>query len=277
MIPLDSDGGAEAENSSDEIKLIVRGDDLGFCHSANLAFEKVYKEGILTSAEIMVPSPWFNEAVEIARKNPKLDIGVHLVLTSEWRLYSWGPVLPVAEVPSLVDDDGHFFPSMSSFLAARPKLVEVEKEFRAQIGLALKKGVNISHLSSHMFVATSTPKLKAVVKKLSTEYKLPISGDIGEKRGEWFPIYGVPPQKKERVLAGVLEKLTPGLWLLGTHPGLDTPEMRFMKTIAPRELQHVAAHRAAVTKALISKRIKRIIKERKIKLTSYRGVRTTRK
>ncbi len=272
MIPLDNDGGAEAENSSDEIKLIVRCDDLGFCHSVNLAFEKVYKEGILTSAEIMVTPPWFNEAVKIARKNSKLDLGLHLVLTSEWQFYSWGPILPVTDVPSLVDNEGHFFPSKRSFSAARPKLAEVEKELRAQIELALKKGLNISHLSTHMYAAKFTPELKAITKKLSVEYKLPISGDVGEKRGEWFPTYDVPPLKKEQVLAGVLKKLTPGLWMIGNHPGLDTPEMRAMKTVDPGELKHVAVHRAAETKALTSKRIKRIIKNRKIKLVSYRDI-----
>lgn len=270
---MDSGGGVEGEKPRDEVKLIMRCDDLGFCHSANLAFEKVYKEGILTSAEIMVTPPWFNEAVKIARKNPKLDIGLHLVLTSEWLFYSWGPVLPVAEVPSLVDNDGHFFPSKPYFLAARPKLAEVEKELRAQIELALKKGVNISHLSNHMHVAKFSPKLKAIVKKLAAEYKLPISGDLGEKRGEWFPTYDVSPLKKEKVLAGVLKKLTPGLWLIGNHPGLDTPEMRAMKAVDPSELKNVAAHRAAETKALTSKRIKRIIKNRKIKLISYRDIR----
>ncbi|MDH5685202.1 MAG: polysaccharide deacetylase family protein [Hadesarchaea archaeon] len=272
---MNSGCGVEGEKPRDEIKLIMRCDDLGFCHSANLAFEKVYKEGILTSAEIMVTPPWFNEAVEIARKNPKLDLGLHLVLTSEWQFYSCGPILSVTEVPSLVDNEGHFFPSKRSFLAARPKPAEVEKELRAQIEKALKKGLNISHLSTHMFAAKFTPKLKAITKKLSAEYKLPISGDVGEKRGEWLPTYDVPHLKKEKVLAGILKKLTPGLWMIVNHPGLDTPEMRAMKTVGlgePGELKHVAAHRAAETKALTSKRIKQIIKNRKIKLISYRDI-----
>jgi len=262
----------DAEAGAQEIKLIVRGDDLGFCHSANLAFEKVYKEGILTSAEIMVPVPWFKEAVEITRKNPGLDIGVHLVLTSEWRFYSWGPVLPASEVPSLVDDDGNFFPSVSSFLAAKPKPDEVEKELRAQIELALKKGLKISHLSSHMFAATSTPEFKAIVEKLAAEHGLVVSGSVGEKRGEWFPTYSVPPRDKERVLADTLEKLTPGLWLIGVHPGLDTPEMEAMEPTDPRELKHVGAHRAAETVSLVSERVKQIIKNRGIKLISYRDI-----
>ncbi len=269
---MNSSCGVKAGSLGDEIKLIIRGDDMGFCHSANLAFEKTCKEGILTSAEIMVPPPWFNESVEMARKNPKLDIGVHLVLTSEWQLYSWGPVLPASEVPSLVDKDGHFFSSKRSFLAARPKPAEVEKELRAQIELALKKGLNVSHLSSHMFATKFTPKLKMITKKLSAEYKLPISGDMGEKRGEWFPIYDVPPKKKENVLTSILKKLTPGLWMIGTHPGLNTPEMKAMKTVDPRGLKQVAAHRAAVTKALTSRRAKQIIKNRKIKLVSYRDI-----
>ena len=259
-------------NPAEGIKLIVRGDDLGFCHSANLAFEKVFREGILTSAEIMVPPPWFNEAVGIVKRNPKLDVGVHLVLTSEWQFYSWKPVLPITEVPSLVNDDGYFFPSTSSFLAAKPKLAEIERELRAQIELVLKKGVTISHLSAHMFTATSTPKLKAIAKKLAKEYDLLISGYIGEKRKEWFPTYSVLPQEKGRVLAGALEKLSPGIWLIGNHPGLDTSEMRAMKDMNPTGLRNVAAHREAETKALTSKKIKRIVKKKGIKLISYRDI-----
>jgi predicted glycoside hydrolase/deacetylase ChbG (UPF0249 family) len=174
------------------------------------------------------------------------------------------------------------------FIAAKPKLSEVEKELRAQIELALKKGLNISHLSSHMYAAVYTPELKAIVKKLAAEYRLHISGYVGEKRGwvsskysilsfdmesgEWFPTYGVPPRKKEYFLARILERLTPGLWLIGMHPGLDTPEMRAMIAIDPTERQNVAAHREAETEVLTSKRIKQIIKNRKIKLMSYRDI-----
>ncbi|MDB5013146.1 MAG: YdjC family protein, partial [Daejeonella sp.] len=66
------------------IRLIVRGDDMGYSHSGNEALIKSYKEGIETSIEILVPSPWFPEAVKMLNENPGVDVGIHLALTSEW-------------------------------------------------------------------------------------------------------------------------------------------------------------------------------------------------
>src|SRR6478609_1679032 len=51
-------------------KLIVRGDDMGFSHAGNLALVKSYREGIETSMEVIVPSPWFPEAVKLLKENP---------------------------------------------------------------------------------------------------------------------------------------------------------------------------------------------------------------
>jgi predicted glycoside hydrolase/deacetylase ChbG (UPF0249 family) len=60
------------------IRLIVRGDDMGFTHSGNEALIKSYKEGVETSIEVLVPSPWFPEAVKLLKQNPGIDVGVHL-------------------------------------------------------------------------------------------------------------------------------------------------------------------------------------------------------
>ena len=76
----------------DNIKLIVRADDMGFSRAANLACIKGHKEGIITTVEVIVPGPWFLDAAKLLRDNPGLDVGVHLALTSEWVNYKWGPV-----------------------------------------------------------------------------------------------------------------------------------------------------------------------------------------
>ena len=60
------------------ISLIVRGDDIGSCHAANVACIRSYKEGVMTSVELMVPCSWFPEAVKILNENPGLDVGIHL-------------------------------------------------------------------------------------------------------------------------------------------------------------------------------------------------------
>lgn len=279
--------GIAVENSKDkfggEIRLIVRGDDIGFCHAANAAFEQAYKNGILTCAEVMVPGPWFNEAVQILKRNPGLDVGVHLTLTSEWDLYKWKPVTPASEVPSLVDKDGYFFARTDAnpaydkyycgtygFLQARPKLSEVEKELRAQIELALREIPNISHLSCHMGTAEATPELKALTATLAEEYKLGIVGHMGVQRST--SLWKIPPEQKEKTVAEILKNLEPGLWEIGCHPGLDTPEMRAISTRYDDPNIRMSVHRAAVTKALTSKKVKEIIRKRNIKLISYRDL-----
>src|SRR5450432_4356781 len=73
-------------------RLIVRGDDMGFSHAGNEALIKAYKNGIETSIEVIVASPWFPEAVKLLQQNPQVDVGVHLALTSEWESLKWRPL-----------------------------------------------------------------------------------------------------------------------------------------------------------------------------------------
>ncbi|HEX6224466.1 MAG TPA: ChbG/HpnK family deacetylase, partial [Chryseolinea sp.] len=73
-------------------RLIVRGDDMGFSHSGNVALMQSSLEGIQTSIEIIVPSPWFPEAVKMLQDNPKIDVGIHIALTSEWDNVKYRPV-----------------------------------------------------------------------------------------------------------------------------------------------------------------------------------------
>lgn len=263
-----------SEESQRDIKVIIRGDDFGFCHSANLAFEETNKEGILTSAEVMVPPPWFKEAAEMAGEFPDLDIGVHLTLTNEWKSYPWGPVLPVSEVPSLVNKEGYFHSTVSSFLESDPSLEEVRKELEAQIDLALERDLNVSHLSYHMEAAVSTSELRGVVKELAEKYNFSLSEMEGEEfwNGNFTPIYRVSPNRKEEELLRIFEGLSPGLWLIVVHPGLDTPEMEAMRDEDPEGIQEVAKHRSAVTNALTSDEIKRVIQKRRINLICYRDL-----
>src|SRR5688572_26027715 len=95
--------------ASKAIRLIVRGDDMGFSHSGNEALITCYREGIETSIEVIAPSPWFPEAARMLMvpENAGVDVGVHLALTSEWDNMKWRPL---TSCPSLVDSDGYFLP-----------------------------------------------------------------------------------------------------------------------------------------------------------------------
>lgn len=262
--------GAPLKTAREPIQLIVRGDDMGRTHACNLAFKKSFQEGILTCASIMVPSPWFEEAARLCRENPEWCIGVHLTLNAEWRDYRWKPILPVNEVKSLVDEDGYFYPTTEAFLDANPDLEEVDKELRAQVDLALERKIDVQYADTHMDTARATPELREIVLKICQDYNLPLSRESGENQ---LSIYEIPPDEKGKVLADELRNLDSGLWLLVVHPGLDTLEERALVDSNPEGLPNVAANRAAVTKALTSKQIKKIIKKRGIQLIDYRGLR----
>lgn len=266
---------APASAPAGEIRLIVRADDIGSCQAANEACIRCYRDGVARSVEIMVPAPWYKDAVRLLKDNPKLDVGVHLTLTSEWENYKWGPV---THAPSLVDRCGHFFPATSQradfppgtgFLQAEFKLDEVEKELRAQIELAKADIPQVSHLSSHMGTPTASPALRTITQKLAKEYDLPLEAPGVKSAGgiagaRWSA--AKTPQEKEAALVHILENLTPGVWLFVEHPGLDTPEMR---AIGHKGYEGVAADRAAVTFAFTSAKVKQTIAQRGIRLISY--------
>jgi len=254
-----------AENG---LRLIVRGDDMGMTHAANEAVKLAFGEGILTAVGVLVPSPWFEEAARLCRENPSWCVGVHLCVNSEWRDYRWRPVTPWREVRSLVDEDGYFYPTAESFLAAGPVAAEVEKELRAQVELALKRGLDIRYLDTHMDSLEQTPELRDVVTRIARDYRLPISSQCGED-GRALYIYETPPERKKAVLAEKLRGLGAGLYLLVIHPGLDTPEERAMVDLNPDGLPNVAANRDAEVRAVTSALIKRVIREHGIALIDY--------
>ncbi len=258
-----------------EIRLIVRGDDMGFSHAGNEAIIKCFKEGIETSIEVIVPSPWFPEAVKLLNENPNVDVGIHIALTSEWDNMKYRPV---SDCPSLTDESGYFFPFIwpnknypgRALLESKWKIEEVEKELRAQIELALKKIPRISHISAHMGCYDMSAEVKALAKKLAKEYGIDIDpselgvSDIG---------YGgssKTTEDKVRSFIAMLENLKPGnTYLFVDHPGLNTPELR---AIHHTGYDNVALDRQGVTDVWTNQKVKEVIKRKGIKLVSYNDI-----
>ena len=87
--------------------LIVNCDDIGNSQASNAAVMDAMTNGLVTSATIMVPCPWFPEIAAYAKANPNTDFGLHLTHTAEWKGYKWGPVASKSEVPGLVDEQGY--------------------------------------------------------------------------------------------------------------------------------------------------------------------------
>ena len=260
------------KQSTEHARLIIRIDDIGFCHAANMGAERVLNEGVCTSISVIVNTPWLDEAVQILKSHPEVSVGVHLTLNAEWREYRWGPVLPQPEVPSLVDADGRFFPTRKAFFANEPKTDEVEKELRAQIQLALRKGLPLSYLDYHMGTAMSTPALQQVVERLAAEFKLGISKYFGETYAP--TVYRATPDRKLTEAIQIIEQMTEStLYLLVLHPGANTPEMAAMTDLNATGVKPMAAHRQAVTDLLCSPAFKSAIERQNIQLTNYSELR----
>lgn len=257
---------------SEEIRLIVRGDDMGMTYSNLLAVERCFEEGILTCAAILAVAPWAEAAAKLAVEHRNWCIGVHLATIGEWRGYRWRPVLPYDKVPSLVDKNGFLPQSPKEFYALNPDYGELEEEFRAQIALLRKWGVELSYIDMHYILGDKDPKYLDVVRRIAADEGLPISGYSGEKRMRG--VYSDPPWMKEALLAKQLEELKPGLWLLVSHLLVDSPESQALVHTEPSDVMRggVGKLRAAEMQCLLSPRIKEIIVRRGIKLTDYRSL-----
>lgn len=127
--------------------IILNADDFGMCHAANTAISGLLDRGSIDAATVMVPCAWSPEALAFAASRPDLDVGVHLVLTSEWRRYRWRPLTGTAS--TLVDADG-FFPADVAVVERDAAEADVAAELAAQLQTALEAGVDVSHLDNHM-------------------------------------------------------------------------------------------------------------------------------
>ncbi|HRE38527.1 MAG TPA: ChbG/HpnK family deacetylase [Chitinophagaceae bacterium] len=254
---------------SEKIPLLFRLDDIGMCHSVNMAAKEVLETRMPVSMSVMVPCPWFTEAVEILKQYPHVSVGIHLTLNSEWKNYRWGPVAGVTMVPSLVDSLGHFFPSRSKLFANNPRLEEIETELRAQIEKAQKAGLKIDYLDYHMGAAMQTPQTRAIVEKLAAEYGLAISRYYDEVDVEGG--YAAPVANKLDTLLKKVTHLQPGgTKLFVVHIGLDEPEMAAMEDLNPSGPKDMSKHRQAELRALLALPFQQLIYNDRYRIVNYR-------
>ncbi len=239
--------------------VIIHVDDVGMCEATLSAFDDLMDFGLISSAAVMVPCPWFPQTAAYCRKHPEVDMGVHLTLTSEWDGYRWGPISTRNPSSGLMDDEGYFYRRQPP-VQERADEAAARAEMKAQIDRALAAGVDATHMDSHMGTIAHEKFLPAYV-DLAKEYQLPptilFRGDkvgfrsrgledslatlaadasaSGEASG--VPLldheYGLPLDKPEDRLGQAkraFENLQPGITHFYIHAAKDTPELR---AIAP--------------------------------------------
>src|SRR6266513_2275627 len=94
---------------ADSKLLIVHADDLAVAHSVDTASFDALNKNAVTSASIMVPCAWLTEVASYAKDHPDVDFGLHLTLTSEWKVDRWRPLESKDKVTSLLDPSGYLW------------------------------------------------------------------------------------------------------------------------------------------------------------------------
>ena len=275
---------------NDSKLLIIHADDLGVSHSTNAAVIKAFENNSITSASMMVPCSWFPEIADYIKKNPGLDVGIHLTLTSEWEFYKWGGVASSGETPGLLNKYGYFYASNEE-MGKNATPAEVEKELRAQIEKVLAYGIQPTHLDNHMGSLLVNPELMKIYIKLAKEYRLPIlvpSVYVGmmspaivnllEGIVKVDNLVMMTPNLASAKWADTYNKaiseMKPGLNELIVHLSLDNDEM---KAIAGTQVDFGSAWRQKDLDYVLSKEFKDALKKNNIILITWKQIKETMK
>lgn len=261
-------------------QLIVNADDFGYTRGVNEGIVEAHRDGILTATTLMANGSAFDHAVELARQNPTLDVGCHLVLVEGQSVLN-----PERALPATLRD------TVRAVLRAR---LWPYDELRAQVEKILAAGIRPTHLDTHKHTHLMPPVLQAVG-RLAREFNIPWVRrpfDFGIDRGAFveknvigmglrvlrprfarvlsdlkmtdhFAGFLVTGTLREKNLIETLERLPDGLTEFMCHPGKmgDDLESAFTRLKESREVE---------LRALLSPEVRRTIEQRGIDLVNYR-------
>lgn len=280
-------------------KLIINADDFGLSSGVNRAVEQAWQQGILTQASLMPGGDAFDEAVAIARRNPGLQIGLHLTLVQG------KPVLPPEKIPGLVAANGRFPDNpvtVGMKLFFDPTLrMQLRCEIEAQILKIKETGLPLSHIDGHLNIQmhptvftllTELMPLHGITSFRITRERLlenlrfdrsrmlgkaverAIFGSLARHAETTFKRQEITTAVEvkgvlnsgcmtEEYLLTILERLQPGTSEIYFHPGcLPDPEI----TRRMPDYKHTEE-----LAALLSSKVRERLQQLDIALTNYRG------
>ncbi len=260
--------------------MIVNADDFGFTRDVNQGIVEAHRSGILTATTLMANGDAFEDAVRLARANPTLDIGCHLVMVQGSSVFEPGKEMP-RDLAGLVQ-------------ALVRREIPVYKELRAQMMRILDAGLQPSHLDTHKHTHLLPPVLEAV-SRLAREFGVPwvrrpfdfgIDAKArltkravtlgmrlakpgfarlleGLKTTDHFTGFQLTGTLDGSGLVRTLEALPEGLTEFMCHPGFLGEELRAAKT-------RLKESREVELRALVSAEVREVIRRRGIELVNYR-------
>ena len=262
-------------NSQSQRRLIVNADDYGLSHSVNEAVIRAHREGVLTSASLMVNETGFDEAVALARENPRLGVGLHLTLLMG------RSALPPGRIPGLVDSQGRFSNSPVAtgmrYFFNRSLREPLRAEIQAQFEKFHATGLTLDHVNAHLHLHLH-PVIFKILMDNSDQLRIKrmrltrdcLARSRRMTRGHWVyrishaAIYAwlssrareALRQKEikhaqitfgllqnarmdEDYILKLLPKLPPGDSELYSHPSLDKFRHEFNALVSPRVKEHI--------------------------------------
>ncbi len=231
--------------------LIPNADDFGFTRDVNQGIIEAHRHGILTATTLMATGAAFENAVELARQNPGLDIGVHLVL---------------------VDSEG-FPPTIPRLLFSLGR-IKIYDQLVLQVQKVLDAGFEPTHLDTHKHTHL-LPQVFNAVTRIAREFNIPwvrrrfgpfrLLPTYGCRTTDHFAGFRMTGRYDSSSLANLIRHLPQGTTEFMCHPGLCTAELRAART-------RLKESRRRELDALVSPEVRAALKEAGVKLASYRDL-----
>ena len=257
-------------------QLIVNADDFGFTRDVNQGIVQAHRQGILTATTLMATGAAFDDAVKLARENPSLDIGCHLVLVGS---------------PGFPDTVAQLIQALAL------RRIAVGEELARQVRRILDAGIRPTHLDTHKHTHLLPPVLNEVAKiaemfgipwvRRPFDFPLSAGGASAGKRAinrgfhlvrrrfervltqhhcrmtDHFAGFQITGAYDARSLSRLIAELPEGTTELMCHPGFCTAELRAART-------RLKDSREAELQALISDEARIAIETAQVKLIGYR-------
>lgn len=280
-------------------RLIINADDFGLTSGVNRAIEEANRAGVVTSATLMAKSQAFEEAVALAKKLPRLEVGCHVVLIDGEPIGSG--------LTSLTDGTARFKSSLKDFaLAAVRKQLsqdEIQREAEAQIRKIQSAGIQVTHVDTHkhthIFPHVLLPVMKAAkacgiraIRNPFEPFRVWASTAVLSRPAMWIRAFEVTLLLKferafgrivreegisttdgslgviatggldQKVLLSTIEAIPQGTWELVCHPGYADTDLRGVGT-------RLLGSRQVELEVLRSEQTKQALEKRGIRLISY--------
>lgn len=239
------------------IHLAVRADDAGSSLSANKAIEECVNAGLVRNVSIMVPGPFFDDAVQRFAGRKDICVGLHITLSAEWVTTKWGPILPRERVSSLLDANGQFTPSPQALLTRGFVLEEASDEIEAQLVTARNAGLNIAYIDEHMNVGRIGLR--------------PFISNLCQREGI-LHAHNIKTLSLGTSLVSArarLSETSPGNYVWVTHPGYDALDMSGLHVEGQANDGSVARERDAERRLLVNPELPSTLELNSVKACSY--------